>query len=108
MRGRRGQLSARVVAFKAFERSLKRPPTAQDVPAMLAEVPALEKEHGVKPGWLLGRAVGCGGRRGRGFGGGDVGETPAVAAVVGGILAQEVLRSVTGKGSRCGTRSSSA
>ena len=41
--------------------------------------------------------MGGGGRRDGGSSGGD-GESPAVAAVVGGILAREVLRSVTGKG----------
>ena len=82
---------------KRFERSRDRPPTAQDVPAMLAEVPALENEHGVKPGWLGDARWAVEDVVTGGSSGGD-GESPAVAAVVGGILAQEVLRSVTGKG----------
>lgn len=82
---------------KRFERSFNRPPTAEDVPAMLEEVPALEKEHGVKPGWLGDARWAVEDVVAGGSSGGD-GESPAVAAVVGGILAQEVLRSVTGKG----------
>ena len=81
---------------KRFERSFNRPPTAEDVPAMLAEVPALENEHGVKPGWLGDArwavedvvAGGLSGATGDPGGGRRGWRDPRA----------EVLRSVTGKG----------
>jgi ubiquitin-like 1-activating enzyme E1 A len=82
-----------------FERTNGRRPTRADVQGMLAECGDLEKEHGVKPGWLKDSGSVEDYVNGIGSDGETVeSESPAVAAVVGGILGQELLRSVTGKG----------
>ena len=52
----------------------------------------------MKPGWLGDARWAVEDVVAGASGVGDGGESPAGAAVVGGILAQEVLRSVTGKG----------
>jgi len=82
-----------------FERTNGRRPTRADVQGMLAECGDLEKEHGVKSGWLKDSGSVEDYVNGIGSDGKTVeSESPAVAAVVGGILGQELLRSVTGKG----------
>ena len=98
-RGEAGQQArARVAAIKAF-RAIARPPSDRSRRPRDARGGARAGKRARGEARVArGREMGGGGRRGRGFGGGDGGESPAVAAVVGGILAQEVLRSVTGKG----------
>ena len=93
---------------KRFERSFKRPPTAQDVPAMLEEVPALEKEHGVKPGWLGDARWAVEDVVAGGSSGGDGGSPRRWPRWLAGSSRRRCSGRSPGRGSRCGTRSSSA
>ena len=83
----------------AFERDHGRPPvTKEDIDAMSAKIPGLETANGVKPGWMHSEALVE--YAGGGVDGDDainvvVAESPAVASIAGGVLAQEMLRAVT-------------
>lgn len=103
------KLAAAHLLCAAFERGHGRRPSAGDVPALVQSIPTAEAANGVTPGWLPPAAV-ADYVRGAVRGGDDddddasgaasevAREMPAVAAVVGGILGQELLRAVTGKG----------
>lgn len=85
------KLAAAYLHCAAFEGAHGRRPAAGDVPALVEGIAAAEVANGVKPGWLPTGTL-------EDFVGVDGCEMPAVAAVVGGILGQELLRAVTGKG----------
>ena len=88
---RRGnKLAPALCAAAAFERDNRRAPTAADVPAIVAALPAQEKAHGVKAGFVPPAAV-------EDFVGAGY-EMPAISSLVGGMLGQELLKSVTGRG----------
>jgi len=93
------RLAAAATMCAAFERNHGRPPvTKEDLDAMSAEIPSLETANGVKPGWMHSEALVE--YAGGGVDGDDamnvvVAESPAVAAIAGGVLAQEMLRAVT-------------
>lgn len=95
------RLAAAATTCAEFEKARGRPPSRkEDVDAMIADVPALEAKNGLKMGWMKPEALveyagGGFGGDGDGLDDGVVAESPAVAAVVGGILAQEMLRAVT-------------
>lgn len=93
------RLAAAATACAAFERARGKPPSGKDdLAAMMAEIPALELQNGLKPGWMKPEALVeyAGGADGSdGSDDGVVAESPAVAAVAGGVLAQEMLRAVT-------------
>ena len=84
------KLAGAMKLCSAFERRAGRAPTLADVPALVASVAEAERENGVKAGWLPAATV-------EDYVG-SVGESPAAAAVVGGILGQELLRAATGVG----------
>ena len=96
------RLAAAATTCAAFEKARGRPPSRkEDFDAMIADVPALEAKNGLKPGWMKPEALveyAGGGFAGSDDGASDdgiVAESPAVAAIAGGILAQEMLRAVT-------------
>ena len=96
------RLAAAATTCAAFEKARGRPPSRkEDFDAMIADVPALEAKNGLKPGWMKPEALveyAGGGFAGSDDGASDdgiVAESPAVAAVAGGVLAQEMLRAVT-------------
>ena len=95
------KLAAAHLMCAAFEREHGRAPTSvDDLKSLTEKISTAESANGVKPGWLPPAVV----EDYLGFGeeeeeGNFVAyEMPAVAAVVGGILGQELLRAVTGKG----------
>ena len=73
----------------AFETRTGRRPLAADLPELLDGIADAERDNGVKPGWLppsvveehVGRELGAGSGHSA---------SPAVAAIVGGVLGQEV------------------
>ena len=93
------RLAAAATACAAFEKARGKPPSGKaDLAAMIAQIPALELQNGLKPGWMKPEALVeyAGGADGSdGSDDGVVAESPAVAAVAGGVLAQEMLRAVT-------------
>ena len=92
------RLAAAATACAAFEKTRGKPPSGKDdLAAMIAEIPALELQNGLKPGWMKSEALVeyAGGADARVSDDGIVAESPAVAAVAGGVLAQEMLRAVT-------------
>lgn len=92
------RLAAAATACAAFEKTRGKPPSGKDdLAAMIAEIPALELQNGLKPGWMKPEALVeyAGGADARVSDDGIVAESPAVAAVAGGVLAQEMLRAVT-------------
>ena len=92
------RLAAAATACAAFEKTRGKPPSGKDdLAAMIAEIPALELQNGLKPGWMKPEALVeyAGGADARVSDDGVVAESPAVAAVAGGVLAQEMLRAVT-------------
>jgi ubiquitin-like 1-activating enzyme E1 A len=92
------RLAAAATACAAFEKARGKPPSGKaDLAAMIAEIPALELQNGLKPGWMKPEALVeyTGGADARASDDGVVAESPAVAAVAGGVLAQEMLRAVT-------------
>ena len=96
------RLAAAATACAAFERARGKPPSGKDdLAAMMAEIPALELQNGLKPGWMKPEALVeyTGGLSDDASDASDaecvVAESPAVAAVAGGVLAQEMLRAVT-------------
>jgi ubiquitin-like 1-activating enzyme E1 A len=72
----------------AFETRTGRRPLAADLPELLDGIADAERDNGVKPGWLppsvveehVGRELGAGSGHSA---------SPAVAAIVGGVLGQE-------------------
>lgn len=84
------RLAAAAIAVAHFERRNGRVPNKNgdsDINSLIDLIPGLEREAGVKPGWFkpetLSEYVGT------------TEEAPAVAAIIGGVLAQEMLRAVT-------------
>jgi len=96
------RLAAAATACAAFEKARGKPPSGKaDLAAMIAQIPALELQNGLKPGWMKPEALVeyTGGLSDASDAEVDaecvVAESPAVAAVAGGVLAQEMLRAVT-------------
>jgi ubiquitin-like 1-activating enzyme E1 A len=91
------RLAAAATTFAKFELENRgRFPDARDVARLIEDLPALEKANGplVKPGWMKAESL-------VEYAGAvssanpEREESPAVAAVVGGVLANEMLRAVT-------------
>ena len=95
------RLAAAATACAAFEKARGKPPSGKaDLAAMIAQIPALELQNGLKPGWMKPEALveytgGLSDASDAEVDDGVVAESPAVAAVAGGVLAQEMLRAVT-------------